>query len=317
MPLMTSRLEVRQAHEGEALEIASLLNALSRDLYGVDEFLSPDVASWIRDPESRILVAVADQELVGWAEASPGGDVEATWWLDVLVPPHERQREIMERLVQEAEDIAHAASPQGMEAKFYLPEADAQLRTVVRERGYQPVSYSFRMERRLDGPPEGAAWPLGINVRAFRPGTDETPVYELQMETNADQGGTFDAEPFERWCERNFGGSFDASLWFVAEAKGKPVGLCLCRPELGADRSLGWVSFVGVRRRWRRQGLGLALLLHAFEELYRRGVGRVGLGVHGENPTGATRLYERAGMKVARRYDHYAKHLKCARLEAG
>jgi ribosomal protein S18 acetylase RimI-like enzyme len=53
----------------------------------------------------------------------------------------------------------------------------------------------------------------------------------------------------------------------------------------------------------------LALLLHAFGELYKRGIERVGLGVHGENPTSAPRLYERAGMVVTRRYDHYARHL--------
>jgi mycothiol synthase len=305
----TSQLQVRRAYEEEALEIASLLNALYRDLYGVEEFLSTDVESWIRDPQSRALVAVADQELVGWAEASPGADAEPTWWLDVLVPPQERQREIIERLVQAAEEIARAASPNGLEAKFYLPEGDARLRAVVSERGYDPVSYSFRFERRLDGPPENATWPSGVSVRTFRTGIDETLVYELHMETFADQAGTFEPEPFERWSERNFGDSFDSSLWFVAEASGHPVGICLCRPEWGADRTLGWISVVGVRRRWRRQGLGLALLLHAFGELYRRGVPRVGLSVHGENPTGAPRLYERAGMTVTRRYDHYATRL--------
>ena len=111
-----------------------------------------DVASWIRDLEVRTLVAVADQELVGWAEASAGRDLQPTWWLDVLVPPQERQREITERLVREAEDIARTASPDGVEAKFYLPEADARLRAVVSERGYRPMSYSFRLERLLESP---------------------------------------------------------------------------------------------------------------------------------------------------------------------
>ena len=129
----------------------------------------------------------------------------------------------------------------------------------------------------------------------------------------ADQAGTFEPETFERWSELYLGGylagPFDPALWFIAEESGEPAGICLCRPEWGADRTLGWVNVVGVRRPWRRQGLGLALLLHAFGELYRRGIERVGLGVHGENPTGAPRLYERAGMVVTRRFDHYARHL--------
>ena len=69
----------------------------------------------------------------------------------------------------------------------------------------------------------------------------------------------------------------------------------------------GWVQGLAVRRPWRRRGLGLALLLHSFRELRARGREHVGLGVDGENTTGAVRLYERAGMHVARRSDTYNK----------
>ena len=57
---------------------------------------------------------------------------------------------------------------------------------------------------------------------------------------------------------------------------------------------------LGVRRAWRRQGLGEALLLHSFAEFRRRGLTRGTLGVDASSATGATRLYERAGMSVYR-----------------
>jgi hypothetical protein len=41
------------------------------------------------------------------------------------------------------------------------------------------------------------------------------------------------------------------------------------------------------------------MLLHCFRELYTRGKRVVALGVDAQNPTGATRLYESAGMHVA------------------
>ena len=47
-------------------------------------------------------------------------------------------------------------------------------------------------------------------------------------------------------------------------------------------------------------GVGEALLRRAFYDLHARGLRRVGLGVDAESPTGATRLYERAGMTVYR-----------------
>lgn len=58
--------------------------------------------------------------------------------------------------------------------------------------------------------------------------------------------------------------------------------------------------------------MGQALLLTGFEELRRRGVPRVELGVDAESPTGATRLYERAGMRVVQRSEQWVKELRPA-----
>jgi GNAT superfamily N-acetyltransferase len=67
---------------------------------------------------------------------------------------------------------------------------------------------------------------------------------------------------------------------------------------------------LGVRRPWRKRGLGLALLYHAFGELRRRGCARVGLGVDGQSLTGATRLYEKAGMRAVTRSITFEKELR-------
>ena len=69
------------------------------------------------------------------------------------------------------------------------------------------------------------------------------------------------------------------------------------------------MNLLGVRPSSRRRGLGLALLRHSFRELRARGVDTVGLCVDASNPTGATRLYERAGMRVMFQADVYSKEL--------
>jgi mycothiol synthase len=76
-----------------------------------------------------------------------------------------------------------------------------------------------------------------------------------------------------------------------------------------ADAVVGWISILGVRRPGRRRGLGEALLRHAFRELHTRGLRRVGLSVDAESPTGAMRLYERVGMRVAVRSDTWDRQL--------
>ena len=72
---------------------------------------------------------------------------------------------------------------------------------------------------------------------------------------------------------------------------------------------MGWIAQVAVRPRWRRRGLGLAMLYEAFARFRRRGEALAGLGVDAQNPTGATRLYERAGMRRAWAATVYEKEL--------
>ena len=75
---------------------------------------------------------------------------------------------------------------------------------------------------------------------------------------------------------------------------------------------MAWVDVVGVRPSWRRRGIALALLRHSFGALYRAGARKVALEVDTQSPTEATRLYEKAGMHVERRYDFFEKELRPA-----
>jgi mycothiol synthase len=70
------------------------------------------------------------------------------------------------------------------------------------------------------------------------------------------------------------------------------------------------VGELSVRRPWRKVGLGLALLHHAFGEFYRRGEHNVRLNADSQNLTGAIRLYTRAGMHQIRQNNQYQKELR-------
>ncbi len=111
-------------------------------------------------------------------------------------------------------------------------------------------------------------------------------------------------EEWKHWMLDREG--FDPTLFFLAFDGQQLAGCSLCSYELGD----GWVNTLAVLRPWRKQGLGMALLLHSFGEFYRRGKRRVGLGVDSQNLTGATRLYQRAGMHVSREYISYEKELR-------
>ncbi|HJR79547.1 MAG TPA: GNAT family N-acetyltransferase, partial [Anaerolineales bacterium] len=102
---------------------------------------------------------------------------------------------------------------------------------------------------------------------------------------------------------------FDPSLWVIAWDGQEVAGFSLNRYRMG----IGWIRTLGVRRPWRKRGLGEALLLHSFGEFYKRGTKTIGLGVDAQNLTGATRLYQKVGMHAASEYVTYEKELRPGR----
>ena len=185
---------------------------------------------------------------------------------------------------------------------------------LFRDFGFRGIRSSYDMRINMDTPPPAPVWPDGITIRTYDPETDAEAVYRADVDAFRDHFG-FVEEPFEEGFERfkklmtGYKG-FDPSLWYIAWDGDEIAGVCLCRPHSYEDPDIGHVSSLGVRRPWRKRGLGLAFLHHAFGEFYRRGKRKVGLGVDAENLTGALRLYEKAGMHVHMQYDQFEKEIR-------
>jgi ribosomal protein S18 acetylase RimI-like enzyme len=156
-------------------------------------------------------------------------------------------------------------------------------------------------------PPDRPVWPAGITVRTMRPDYDDRVVHATIEEAFADHWGHV-PRSFEDWEQVVLhSDGFNPALTFMAFAGNEVAGVVVNR-----YRDIAWVWQLAVRRAWRKRGLGLALLLHSFNEFYQRGDRAVGLGVDSQSQTGATRLYEKAGMRVTKRYDTYEKVLRAA-----
>lgn len=178
-------------------------------------------------------------------------------------------------------------------------------RRLAENRGHELVRYFWRMEIDLAAEPSEAAQPDGLTLRSYRPGDDDEALHAAHQEAFAEHW-EFTPQPLENWLNRRIErGDYHPELWRLATDREEIAGAALCFGE----RHLGWVLDLFVAQRWRRKGLGLALLQSGFHELWRRGHTHTGLEVDSENETGATRLYERAGMHVTRRYATYEKAL--------
>jgi mycothiol synthase len=179
-------------------------------------------------------------------------------------------------------------------------------------RGYDYVRSGFRMVIDLHDDHQAPAWPDGIELRPLDIERDGRLVHAAIDEAFASERGYLH-RPFDVWSRRVFGWSrFDPSLVPVAwdTERGEIAGLSLNYPKRMGD--WGWIGSIGVRPAWRRRGLGLALLRESFRRFHETGESVAALGVDAENPTGAVRLYERAGMRVLWRADVWEKELRGA-----
>ena len=181
--------------------------------------------------------------------------------------------------------------------------------------GMKRIRHSFRMRIDMNGVPEKPVWPEGISLRPYIPDQDARAVYEVDEEIFMDHFGFIKEDPeegFEKFMHHLAGDdSYDPSLWFLAvDEKDEIVAICICRQYGAEDREAGYVSSMGVKRPWRRQGIAQALLLEAFGEYYKRGKRKVDLGVDAESLTGATDLYKKVGMYVLRQFDLYEKEMR-------
>jgi mycothiol synthase len=178
-----------------------------------------------------------------------------------------------------------------------------------RKEGYTPLRYYWRMEVNLAAPPAPASFPDGIELRPFMKEEHARLVLDAQNDSFRDHWGHHDLS-FEQWAPRKFDREgFDPTLWMIAWDGDEIAGFSQNRYRQG----IGWIGTLGVRRPWRKRGLGEALLLHSFGEFYKRGMTAIGLGVDAQNPTGATRLYQKVGMRAVSEFVFYEKELRSGR----
>lgn len=307
---------LRPAQPGDAQGIVDLICAADLFYDGESDFTLEDLLNGWEDPDfvldqdAWVVIEQNSGRVVGYEELSNRFQ-HARLDGDGYVHPDTRGLGIGTALLRRMEQRAAEHIP------LAPPELQVSLRNGVTLRdpaslelhtneGYRPLRYFWGMRIDQQAPPPQPEWPDELELRLFLPGEQAYAVYEALEDAFSDHWG-FIPEDYASWRRRHVDAEdFDPSLVFVCWSGEEIAGIAFCRRK----PDFGWVRHLGVRRAWRRRGLGLALLHHAFGAFYRRGIPSVGLGVDSQNPTGATRLYERAGMYIKNQYAAYEKILR-------
>ena len=276
---------------GDAEATAALIAAEDRAFRGDPQWDADDQRDWWSqlDMDRNAWLVETDGRVVAAGSLMQRGDKLDGW---ISVDPAFTGRGLGSALIRIVE--ARARELGGDNVKLGTYGENPAGKALLERSGYRDMRRYYEMRIDLDVPPPEPNWPAGLSVSRF----DPSEARELHAAVNDAFADEWNWHPrtYEEWrALRIETPNFDPTLWFVVK-DGDEIAAFL----ISAAKQYGapWIASVGVRKPWRRRGVGLALLQEAFREFHSRGARYVGLGVDAENPTGATRLYERAGMYV-------------------
>ena len=217
--------------------------------------------------------------------------------------------EMMSRAIAKAiERRKSLEGPAFMASSAFAHEAGRL--ALLRRFGMQPVRYFCKLSRpTLDDLPDVPV-PDGIAIRSYQPDVDRERTLAALDEAFRDHWSSRPAST-EEWVywtsrpERRF------DLWFLAWDGDEIAGGCLCElveayNQVRGTQS-GLVDDVAVRRRWRRRGVGAALIVAGLRALRDAGMTAAHLFADTENITGAVRIYERLGFREEWRSIEYRR----------
>jgi GNAT superfamily N-acetyltransferase len=190
--------------------------------------------------------------------------------------------------------------------RFSIDAGDRAAEALLQARGLRLVRHFWHMQIDLLGSFEPGPAPEGIEIATIEPRSDLPAVHAVIDEAFADHWDHH-PEPFDRWTEEHTSiANYDPTLWLLATQGGQSVGALTA--SVRGDR--GWAGELGVLASHRGRGIGAALVRRSFTTFSRRDLRRAVLSVDAQNPTGATALYERLGMRVVSRWGVWERALQ-------
>lgn len=327
-PKTATDVQIRNVREDDLEAIVALINeaeAVEKMERGISL-----TELWARlhqpglDPTRDAFLAEADGRLVGFCAYNIDQD-EAEWGAETwgVVHPAWRRQGIGRRLLEAVCKRIEEAAPRQVGLATYIigsarvrdrgRETDQDRVALFRSLGFAPARIFWTMERDLTAPIPEAPLPDGLIFRSFVRGQDEGEFLDAFNEAFADHWGPSAYTAAE--LEHVLSLPYSPPELFVLAVDGSTIaGFAWC--QINSDQNArtgrrdGYVAEVGVRRAYRRRGIGAAVVAEGLRRLRAAGMTKALLGVDANSPTGATRLYERLGFVVIREAVLFTKEIR-------
>ena len=255
------------------------------------------------DPEEDCIVAVSEDVPVGFIiitrELRIGRTVASGGVLK------DRRREgigrslltwVMEYVSSLDARVLHIEAPDGSVGAKHLLESN----------GFRPVRRYCKMRWEGKSAPTVDV-PEGFELRAFRYGTDEQALTDLQNATFNGSWG-FCPNTVEEISARVRSSRCHPDGIILVAGEGRLAGYNWTTRTSSEDGAVGWIEMTGVHPDFRSRGLGRAVVVAGMAHLKGNGVDLIELEVDSQNAP-ATTLYRRLGMRSVGQGIWYEKRL--------
>ena len=259
-------------------------------------------------PERDAFLAISGEKSLGYVVAILDKD-HSTGYVDTTIDPNAigpklPLAEVLSPLYAKAE--AHIR--QTLEGDQLPPERpffldtfalnqpiDEEKIAIIQELGYSEVRRFYEMLIQFEEDFSPATLPDGLELRPFHRESEAREFHKAYIESFEDHWGNISIYDFDQFAKHFDNPDFDERLWFGAWDGEEIAGVLFGEPNLSHPQR-GVVDLLGVRRPWRKRGLGMALLRHSFYVFQQHGFTEAELGVDAESRTNAVSLYQQAGM---------------------
>lgn len=297
------QLELMHPGPDEAPGVLEALVAFDEHFLGETEWNLEELLQDWKDADDgqNVWVAREDGRAVGYLEVSDRGGI---WSFDGYVHPKAFGHGVGSALAELGEQEVRRRGARRV--RTGVLGQDEAAHELMASRGYEVVRRFYRMRIDLAQQPAPVEWPEGLALVPFDLEGDTEAVHAAVTEAFEDHWSP-NRLSHDAWlAEQRERGRNDAWNWIVVRDGEQIAAVTILDRE---RYNAGWIPTVATCRPWRRRGLGEAMLREAFRRYWEIGRRDVALAVDAESDTGATRLYERVGMRVTWSATFFEKEL--------
>ncbi len=318
---------IREYKSTDAARIVAMLNALREIPRAVvDGAGNIRLIRYVPFSSSKTVIEDEEGQIVGYAYVA---DKENSFIFEVgggVHPSHCNNGvgSILINWAQEESQRLSQNAPAGVRCVLQVNIFESEQETInlFEEKGFEKVREWAHYEIHFKQAPTAPALSYGLTIREFDLDGDEDwdLITTVQDAAFTDHWGAYALQPVEtpeseeekndNEAPQDFSFSNLQGYCFIAFIGDETAGGILCNGKLVEFQNTGRVGSVFSNPKFRRRGVGKALMLSAFNAFYKNGIRRVILDTDSQSFSDSSKFYTSLGMSIYRQEFLYEKEIR-------